>query len=526
MGKMFLFIILNAISNVHYSSMLKKNKTTTLNNKYLKSPVVKSIYKNIKASSGHKLNVTIAQLNHIYNVKNYGVMGDGVHDDTEAIDRCSKTAGKNSTIYFPQGVYIINSIYSNFTGQKFIGSNADIKLTANNYGFIVRHDSVTISGFNIIGTGVMINSFAGSQIILQGASHCIIANNRMSRLSSTGIYLSEGFNSSIRSNSACSYNIIDHNKMYGPQGDHGWGILLGYSNDLFHEYNKISNNIVDGQMTGSIGISLQGNGKYIKITGNFVRDFSKYGIVCYAKNNSPLPDINLNNVLIENNTINNIGVLSGKSPFGSGIYVTSADNVTIINNTISNTTIRTAYGGIPMGGISINVSKYFVIKSNVIDSSAYAGINLANVSDGVISSNIVKHIGVKGMGFANGKNLKFTHNHVFSQGAAIQSDNSENDIGISENELHANASAGIYLKVNKSSSNVSIINNLIDGKGSGIFISGIQQYIISKNSLKIKKADIGILIDNCTTGQIGANKILSSDSSSFSRTIQTIGEFH
>ena len=41
----------------------------------------------------------------IYNVKNYGAVGDGVTDDTVAINDCITAAGTNGTIYFPLGEY-------------------------------------------------------------------------------------------------------------------------------------------------------------------------------------------------------------------------------------------------------------------------------------------------------------------------------------------------------------------------------------------------------------------------------------
>src|SRR5476649_606351 len=47
-----------------------------------------------------------------FNVKNYGAVGNGVHDDTNAIDSCSMAAGKNATIYFPTGTYLTKYIYS------------------------------------------------------------------------------------------------------------------------------------------------------------------------------------------------------------------------------------------------------------------------------------------------------------------------------------------------------------------------------------------------------------------------------
>lgn len=41
------------------------------------------------------------------NVKDFGAKGDGVADDTEAIQTALREARRNTTVYFPAGVYSI-----------------------------------------------------------------------------------------------------------------------------------------------------------------------------------------------------------------------------------------------------------------------------------------------------------------------------------------------------------------------------------------------------------------------------------
>ena len=54
----------------------------------------------------------------IYNVTDYGVLGDGITNNTKAINALTKSLdGKGGTIYFPAGEYVSGSIhlYSNMT---------------------------------------------------------------------------------------------------------------------------------------------------------------------------------------------------------------------------------------------------------------------------------------------------------------------------------------------------------------------------------------------------------------------------
>lgn len=55
------------------------------------------------------------------NVKSYGATGDGVTDDTTAINAAITAAGTNGTIFFPKGTYLVTSTLQMLTGQCFLG---------------------------------------------------------------------------------------------------------------------------------------------------------------------------------------------------------------------------------------------------------------------------------------------------------------------------------------------------------------------------------------------------------------------
>ncbi|OAX78349.1 hypothetical protein ACJ72_07345, partial [Emergomyces africanus] len=67
------------------------------------------------------------------NVKDYGAYGDGIHDDTDAINRamadmgtcgekCHGLTTKNIVVYFPSGTYLVSSTIEAFFGSQLIGN--------------------------------------------------------------------------------------------------------------------------------------------------------------------------------------------------------------------------------------------------------------------------------------------------------------------------------------------------------------------------------------------------------------------
>lgn len=105
-----------------------------------------------------------------YNVKDYGLVGDGVTNDRAALNTLlNTTAPTGSTIYFPPGTYIIDTTGISVSGKRFslIGNGATIKTTTNMTILSIATSATdngshwTIKGFRFEG-----NSTGSSQIAL------------------------------------------------------------------------------------------------------------------------------------------------------------------------------------------------------------------------------------------------------------------------------------------------------------------------------------------------------------------------
>ncbi|EOS54563.1 glycosyl hydrolase family 28-related protein [Paenibacillus barengoltzii] len=92
------------------------------------------------------------------NVKNFGAKGNGVADDTTAIQQALNQAAKTQdTVYFPKGVYLVNpaktlSVGGNTT-LKGDGSTSIIRAASNSFGW----ELMRVSGSNILLTDLVID---------------------------------------------------------------------------------------------------------------------------------------------------------------------------------------------------------------------------------------------------------------------------------------------------------------------------------------------------------------------------------
>lgn len=69
----------------------------------------------------------------LYNVKDYGALGDGTTDDTAAIHTCRDAAGTGGVVYFPAGTFIVKTLLASVNNQTWIaGAQTTIKLNPSN----------------------------------------------------------------------------------------------------------------------------------------------------------------------------------------------------------------------------------------------------------------------------------------------------------------------------------------------------------------------------------------------------------
>ena len=102
-----------------------------------------------------------------YDVTKYGIVGDGITNNTEKINALTKSMTNGGTLYFPSGEYVTGTIrlYSNITmhldsGAKILGSN-DIK----DFPKISNEDA---PGYTRGGYEALISAFNAENITVSG----------------------------------------------------------------------------------------------------------------------------------------------------------------------------------------------------------------------------------------------------------------------------------------------------------------------------------------------------------------------
>src|SRR5262249_16244477 len=109
------------------------------------------------------------------NVRNFGAIGNGIIDDSTAIQNAANdAAARHIGVFFPPGTYLHASPVS-FNGVAVSGSGASSILVANN----PANCAVILTGFNVSLQNMVISTqgLAGSSSLLSPASSTLLIQN-------------------------------------------------------------------------------------------------------------------------------------------------------------------------------------------------------------------------------------------------------------------------------------------------------------------------------------------------------------
>jgi putative cofactor-binding repeat protein/parallel beta-helix repeat protein len=348
------------------------------------------------------------------NVKDFGAVGDGKHNDAPAIQQAlMKVPAAGQIVYFPAGIYkISNTLKAVRKGTRMqFGKGAKLLVDNNSNGAInILADDCSVENAVIEGNGVSArNIYEGYGILLSAVSNGTVKNCTFSGISGCNIFLVRSRNKGC---TACKItgNIISRPALGEKATRDGSAILIGYSGDgYFHTDNIISGNKIDGNECIAHGISILAHGNNNRIVGNSIKNCLRYGIVSYE---TAYKDSTLTKTYILNNIIEDIGAKDGsKTNMGMGIYLMKSHFSVVQGNTVRNA-LKNADNGetLGRGAIAVSESINCQVDGNTIINSGRYGITCIYAYNTSITNNIINGTKDAGLFLKNTNGNKISNN--------------------------------------------------------------------------------------------------------------------
>jgi hypothetical protein len=379
----------------------------------------------IQAGSGAVTRTAQAKMRESVSVKDFGATGDGVTDDTAAIQAALTAAGANdAAVIFPFGEYLVTSGLNVPANVKIEGNNSTVK-TNSAFNLFTFADGGGISNTILIGSVLAgVYSAASSAIKASGTNNHpaaptyiagpIVENCTINNFGYMGVSLAYVKEAKIKNNKmlnigyagvggvSCNDTIVDGNTITavtpGSPGGDAYGIFIDRENGLAETSDPrsyrciITNNIVKN-VTVSFGSNGQGidthAGVDFVIDGNVVQD-CQYGIFITSSVIGALgQQLGALRCVVSNNTISGgntgYGIMVNGANNG-GVLVEHTRDCVISGNTISG---FGSAGDVSIGALQLQWTKDTIVSGNIIKNSRVNCVNLNGPNIGVnISGNI------------------------------------------------------------------------------------------------------------------------------------------
>jgi len=343
-----------------------------------------------QGGTGAQTRTVESKLQEFVSVKDFGAVGDGVTDDTAAIQAAIDAVGSGGTLYFPAATYVVSSALTrNTNGMHIVGYGAVLKRTspANEGMLIFTGDTVSspLEGLTIRGLTLKDNT--------TGSNGLGIRFNKVKDVITEDIYIYNCWNgmSSLDSSSMIWNNIHLECKNYGIvptdtnailmsnitckdfDAANGSGIELKRCSDATIT-NVTLDNLKDGSGTGSHGINIRAadstSCKRISVNNITIKDVDKGGIYVHVDDaGSSLDGVTISNITAEACGFNVLQI-SGNS------LSSPIQNITINNISCKGQTVTGVANLAYLSGFTIN---------NLVAKETAGSLDIASCVNGFVS---------------------------------------------------------------------------------------------------------------------------------------------
>jgi uncharacterized repeat protein (TIGR02543 family) len=335
---------------------------------------IKNIVANFKSLTGQVLDV-----------KSIGAKGDGVTDDTAALQSAvEQVAGTGGTVFVPDGTYIINPIThlnlkSNMNLSMASGAVLKAKpVSSDSYAVVNLNgiSNVTITGGTIQGERDQHSGTTGQWghgFTILGSDHVTITGTTSKNCWGDGFYV--GANGTTPCSVIRMTNVLaDNNRRQG--------MSIIHANDMIIDHCTFKNT---GGQAPEAGIDIEPNENNtvsnVTIQNSTISNNGRTGITLYKNHNAKwvnsfVTDITITGCIIDNNVSANLGSMSG-------ILIDGPTAYTITNNFVRNNGHH---------GVYLFVTNGSTVTGNTITGNAAYGVVLASgTSNNKFTNNTIQN---------------------------------------------------------------------------------------------------------------------------------------
>ena len=351
-----------------------------------------SAYRAVPAGSGQ-------EGSRVVNVREFGARGDGIADDTAAIQAAINAAKPSETIYFPTGIYsVANFVVKNRSGLSFVGegqkSTIKQKTGAARIATVEASRDIAISNLSFDANGIV--SYGG--VVFYAAKGVRIENNTFFDSAAKPMGNTDRYSFVFARGSEPSQDIkivnnviddlqlevdhsqrvlIDRNTVRRAIATTGIGIFTVGDNAIAEDYQITNNTVIDPPGAGfSVGVDPPTNNycifRRITIAGNQVirTKTAGYGIRIGTPDNSKKTTGNVfENIEIKNNRIR----IESGAPQQLQLIITNTsasagigfDRLVVMGNSLES-------DGPPNRGYAIDLRR---IKNSIISDNSLKGVS-------------------------------------------------------------------------------------------------------------------------------------------------------
>lgn len=316
---------------------------------------------------------TLDRRRSVVSVAEFGAVGDGVTDDTEAFRLALLDAMCVQVPSAMRHYRITRTLSLQRRGQRLVGSGLSSRIVLDPVDrfqgnlLVIERDDTDISGLTLVPAHATDSLFEGWAIAVIGARRATIRDCCFSGMLRGGILLSDSEDCLVSGNTFTDGTVRGDGSE--PQSATGYDILAaGASSRNVIERNRCFSGVgtAIGCQTVTPGKSQRNN----TIRDNIISGYPCYGIMAYLS----APDDRIEGVYITGNHVENISgsirTIQNNIFYGCGIYIQSCNDLIVTGNRIfkTNTDRRKPFSGSAVPA-AIGISGYGngIVSGNIID---------------------------------------------------------------------------------------------------------------------------------------------------------------